>query len=306
MSEDPTRRALVRRLYTLLRLPEPSEPEMRQPDIRPSGDSRATNREAGIPGRITGRRGRDPQGSAPSSGRILWESEPEVRTKSTKIASSTSQVDWAGENGSGLPDPASLVGLEDAFDHTPLQPGERVAFCIRDKVAYHMETWEFLRSQNRGKCCICGRSNSLRIVTLPALPGSQDVLPRSPSYTDAFLTEGKIISLQEVPDFLNRAVIVQEEVHEVYQTKSTGTYFIRFQPRAPYEPVFSGFKVVIFNNYLKRWVASGISVEDYRGQIIRVRGVVQEHPKWGIEILVNSPRVIEIIQPEALQSDQSP
>jgi hypothetical protein len=210
-------------------------------------------------------------------------------------------IDWGGITSFGLPDPHGLVGVEDAFDHTPLLPGERVAFCTRDKVAYHIETWEFLRAQNRGRCCICGQTSVIQLVTLPGTPllRPEAVIPQP---LGTLLPGEKIISLKEVTEYLNLAVTVEDYVYEVYQTKSTGSYFVRFEPRSPYQPVFSGFKVVIFKNYLKRWTAAGLAVEDYRHRSIRVRGVVQEHPRWGIEILVNSPRMIEIVS----GADQKP
>ena len=56
------------------------------------------------------------------------------------------------------------------------------------------------------------------------------------------------------------------------------------------------FKVVIFPEYQDAWDAEGISLFDYQRKNIYVRGIIQTHEKWGIEILVNSPRVIEIIE----------
>ena len=51
-------------------------------------------------------------------------------------------IDWGS---SAAASPTSflegLIGLEDAFEHTPLIPGEKIAFCKRDQVAYHIATW---------------------------------------------------------------------------------------------------------------------------------------------------------------------
>src|SRR6266511_2084767 len=44
-------------------------------------------------------------------------------------------VDWQQGNS------GNLVGSVDAFEQTPLLPGEQVARCAHDKVAYHLSTW---------------------------------------------------------------------------------------------------------------------------------------------------------------------
>jgi hypothetical protein len=105
----------------------------------------------------------------------------------------------------------------------------------------------------------------------------------------------QVISLAQVPNFIGRMVIIQDFVHEVYQTKSTGTFFVRFEPRNHYDPPFEGFKLVIFPDYQPNWNEVGISIWSYEKKYIRARGIVQAHGTWGIEILVNSPRVIEVV-----------
>lgn len=205
------------------------------------------------------------------------------------------RIDWSGGTGIGTENPRNLIGVEDAFEHTPILAGELVAFCTVDKVAYHLSTWEFLRIQNQGRCCICGQSDVTKLIRLPGTlaPVPQVLAPRP---AVSILPGEHVIDLQEVPHFVGRAVIVQDFVHEVYRSHSTGTYWIRFEPRRPTDPPFAGFKLVIRPRYRKEWESQGIRVEDYAGHYIRVRGVVQNHETWGIEILVHSPRVIEVVE----------
>jgi hypothetical protein len=203
------------------------------------------------------------------------------------------RVEWSGNTPGSQPDPASLLGVEDAFEHTLLQSGEQVAFCKYDGVAYHLTTWDFLRRENGGRCCSCGKSGT--VITL-TLPGVSQPVRQAPEYIPVWLDAGQeIIRLETVSGFIGRSAIVQDFVHEVYQTKSTGTYFVRFEPRSHNDRVFDGFKVVIRPRYEVNWIKAGISPRSYAGHTIRVQGLIQEHPDWGIEILVNSPRVIQIL-----------
>jgi hypothetical protein len=177
-----------------------------------------------------------------------------------------------------------------------LLPGEKIAFCKHDKVAFHLATWDFLRQLNQGRCCICGQSNVINIYTLPGKLVEQHFVPQPVTPALVNRPGEKVIRLNEIYDHINYAVTVQDYVHEVYQTKSTGTYFVRFEPRNGKDPVYKGFKVVIFPKYERLWNEVGISIHDYARHTICVRGLIQVHPNWDIEILVNSPRVIQIIQ----------
>lgn len=212
------------------------------------------------------------------------------------------RIDWGGSTGNVLENPGVLIGVEDAFEHTPILAGEQIAFCTHDKVAYHLSTWEFLRVQNRGCCCICGKSDVIKLIRLPGTlaPAPQVLVPRP---TVPILPGENVIGLEDVPQFVGLAVMVQDFVHEVYRTRSTGTYFVRFEPRGRTDPVFAGFKLVIRPRYQSEWLNQGIRIEDYAGHYIRVRGIVQVHETWGIEILVNSPRVVEVVEGPKSEKD---
>lgn len=218
-----------------------------------------------------------------------------TKPRKTSLISTEKKIEWGGSALSATPDLESLIGIEDAYEHTPLVAGERIAFCKHDRVAYHFSTWEFLRQQNHGRCCICGKSDSITLFTLPGQL-IEKAYAFQPTIPEVSIKSGeKIIGLKETSDYINLAVIVQDFVQEVYCTKSTGTYFVRFEKRRPSGAPFHGFKVVIFSGYERLWNEMGMSIRDYAGHTIRVRGVIQKHPDWGIEILVNSPRVIQII-----------
>lgn len=233
---------------------------------------------------------------------IVWSEEKPPKTPPAKPPAGgkdrqpgTEKIDWGMSDAGGQPDLKGLIGVEDAFDHTPLQAGEKIAFCTLDKVAYHLQTWDFLRAQNHGRCCICGQSSGIRIYTLPGTYAGR-ALTFSVAQPSIQVYPGeKIISLDEVRDHLNRAVIVEDLVHKVHRSQK-GTYFIRFETLKRGDPVYSGFKAVIFEGYTSRWEEAGIPITSYQNKLIRVRGVVQEHEIWGIEILVNSPQLIEIVQ----------
>lgn len=235
-----------------------------------------------------------------SGKRIIWvptSNEIESPPSPTEIKHSEAsdiRIDWGG----GHPSEQMLGdfrGIEDAFDHTVFKPGEYVAFCKRDKVAYHISTWEFLRTQNQGRCCICGLTDVIKFITLPSFDqtpvySEPIVRPQFPGFSGDV-----VINLKQVPGYIGRAVVVQDYVYEVYKTQNTGTCFIRFEPRRYGDKPFSGFKLVVFPKYQYLWDEKSILLESYQGQYIRARGIVQTHDTWGIEILLNSPNLVEVV-----------
>jgi hypothetical protein len=277
---------LVRKLLTLLGIHKDSRTQQGAPPRRAADPDRD---------RITwsdssptrSRRTRTPPA------RVATNSARNTRTaRKPSRAGAVGEIEWP-RAGVGQLDLSSLIGAEDAFEHTKLEAGEKVAYCTYDKVAYHLSTWKFLQEKNRGRCCSCGRSGTIQIVELPGAP-VVEAPPRAPVETRWLRETKEVIGLKEIYDHVDRAVVVEGYVHEVYQSR-IGTYFVRFERRKWRDRPFDGFKVVIFDRYSTEWLAVGLRPEMYEGHKVRVRGVIQDHEKWGIEILVNSPRVIQII-----------
>lgn len=241
-----------------------------------------------------------PQPATPN--RIVWNESPPppatrpVVTPTPQPAApvKTGGIEWSSGGAGAAFNPASLIGVEDAFDHTPLLEGEQVGFCSFDKVAYHLSTWQFLKDQNRGACCICGRTNTIQLLRLPGTLVSQPVEAAPPKSRAGYY--GNVIRLEEINEYIDRAVTVQAYVYDVYQTINTGTVFIKFEPRQRGVPVYEGFKLVVFPKYHAAWARQGLDISAYKNRYILVRGIVQEHPKWGLEIIVNGPEVIQVVE----------
>jgi hypothetical protein len=268
------------------------------------GIDRASRRQASRPPRrvVTPEPDRitwlDSSTTGTASSRITPERSTTASTRSTTSARRTNRVkavgeiDWSSE-GDGKLDLRLLIGAEDAFEHTELKAGEKVAYCTFDKVAYHLSTWRFLQEKNNGRCCSCGRAGTIKVVQLPGLP-TVEAPPRVPAEIRWLRETKEVIGLEEIYDHVGRAVVVEGYVHEVYQSLK-GTYFVRFEKRKWGDRPFDGFKVVIFDRYASEWKVLKLSPKMYQGHNVRVRGVIQDHETWGIEILVNSPRVIRVI-----------
>ncbi len=223
------------------------------------------------------------------------EAQPSNQSSSSaspvKAAPASPKIDWGGSSGGKQIDLLGLIGVEDAYEHTPLQAGETVMFCQNDQVAYHLSTWQFLLKYNQGRCCACGRSDRMTRLTLP---GELLKAPPAPVVPVPLRVDEEVIGLDQIQEYIGRAAVVQDYVYNVHRSQK-GTFFIKFEPLEQAPRPFDGFKVVIFNDLAQNWERAGLSPLMYQQRTIRVRGVIQQHPEWGLEILVNSPRVIQIV-----------
>jgi hypothetical protein len=195
----------------------------------------------------------------------------------------------SGIAGFGPFDAAALVGVSDPLTLTPLQPGERIHACTRCRLGYHGETFDFLRAQNAGNCVGCRQADRLTIVLLPgATP-----LPLSPPLRPAPPTPADVVTLAKIRDHIGQVVTFEGYVHKVHRSK-LGTYFVKFEQT---DKPFAGFKLVIFDHYVPHWECATIDPMDYQGEVARVRGLVQDHPTWDLEIIVHRPEMISIVDP---------
>jgi len=161
--------------------------------------------------------------------------------------------------------------------------------CGRCCVGYHAETADFLRQANEGKCVSCQRSDRMAVVVLPgagrAAGGPAETAAVAPAAGD------RLVRLDKIWDHAGQIVTFEGFVHQVYQSRGSGTWFVKFeQTRIPTE----GFRLVIFNSFTKRWTEQGLDIRDYAGQTIRVRGLIRVDPTWGIQMLIDRPDVIGV------------
>ncbi|MFM9108825.1 MAG: hypothetical protein ACKOWF_19240 [Chloroflexota bacterium] len=185
-------------------------------------------------------------------------------------------------------DPADFIGVNDPYTLTPLEAGEVVRYCDSCKLGYHASTIDFLLQANDGRCAHCNVPN--RWITVE-LPGGKPEIPvpvpaQAPSQPD-----GAAVTLAKIWDHVDQIVTFEGYVHTVFQSRSTGTWFVKFeQTRTPLE----GFRLVIWSRYTSRWTDRGLDIRAYEGKTIRVRGLIRDDPNYGIQMLIDGPDAISV------------
>ena len=180
--------------------------------------------------------------------------------------------------------PPSLVGCFDPLDGTVLEVGERVVVCLACGTGYHATSWDFLSDHNGGACCNCKRTSELTYILLAA--------PTEAVKTPAVDRHGEVVRLEDLRGHVNLAVVFEGLVVAHQISAASGTHFIKFhQDRNP----FKGFKLVIFSSEIHRWDRAGIDPASYVGRTIQVRGLLKDHPRYGLEILPKAPDSIRLV-----------
>lgn len=184
-----------------------------------------------------------------------------------------------GQRQAGTPD---LVGCFDPLDGTELEEGERVVVCLSCGTGYHETSWTFLADHNYGACCNCKKTSDLSFVVLA---GSASGVRED--------QHGQIVRMEDLRAHVGRVVMFEGVVLAHQISQSSGTHFIKFHvDKNP----FKGFKLVIFSSEVHKWERRGVDPASYRHRVIQVRGLLKDHPAYGLEILPKAPAQIKVIK----------
>jgi hypothetical protein len=228
---------------------------------------------------------------------ILGRKEPHLiawrETEPSRRRANVSQILVARIDVSGVLDPVTGTGFSD---------GESAWRCTNCQMFYHSQTYRFLRDQNF-RCCVgCGQASlkRSRVGTAkkartkpqrPAIPESETRQEVTPRPGDQALFEPPAVGLDEISQYVGHVVCFQGRVVEVQRSRSANAYCVKFQ-RGAWARVF---KLVVFPNYVNNFTHGEQTIRDYIRKTIRVRGLVQRHPEWGLEILVYNESAIRVL-----------
>jgi hypothetical protein len=228
---------------------------------------------------------------------ILGRKEPHLitwrETEPSRLRGGASQIVVARIDVSGVLDPVTGTGFSD---------GESAWRCTNCQMFYHNQTYRFLRDQNF-RCCVgCGQASlersrvgtAKRSRTKPQRPASLEPEIRrefAQGPTDQTLFQPPAVRLVDISQYVGHVVYFQGRVVEVQRSRSANTYCVKFQ-RGPWARVF---KLLVFPNYVDNFTHGEQTIRDYARKTIRVRGLVQRHPEWGLEILVYNESAIVVL-----------
>lgn len=86
-----------------------------------------------------------------------------------------------------------------------------------------------------------------------------------------------------------KSVRVRGIVYRVGHSERSNTYFINFGPGR------SSFTGVIFRSAVKKFLEHRIDPRDYEGRKVELAGKLIDHPKYGLEIIVEDPKQVRFI-----------
>jgi len=228
---------------------------------------------------------------------ILGRKEPHLitwrETEPSRRRAGVTQIVVARIDVSGVLDPVTGTGFSD---------GESAWRCTNCQMFYHNQTYRFLRDQNF-RCCVgCGQASleRSRVGTAkkprikpqrPAIPEPETKQEFTQRPGDQTLFQPPAVRLAEISQYVGHVVCFQGRVVEVQRSRSANAYCVKFQ-RGAWARVF---KLVVFPNYVNNFTHGEQTIRDYARKTIRVRGLVQRHPEWGLEILVYNESTVTVL-----------
>ncbi len=205
-------------------------------------------------------------------------------------AGRASPLAWIDRPG---PRPAvDLARVRDPLTQAPFAPGE-IVWIHGCEAAFHEASYELLLKAGGGRCGVCAQAGGWSRARVPA-PAHAPAPVRAPAPTPAPSVDGASpaplprVTLDALRQHFGRAVYFVGRVVRV-QKSWGGHVFLQFEPGDR----FAGFKAVIFDRHVPLFRAAGIEFETLEGGTIGIRGLLQDHPKWGPQILVHDPACID-------------
>ncbi len=172
-----------------------------------------------------------------------------------------------------------LHDLCDAFTGEKLDLSKGLYRCEKCKVHYHNESFEVLRSENNGACVACGSKNLLCLTAGNA------------KTTTGRNFDPSIVSLADIRSHIGRVVTFEGYAHSVEVSRRGTDYAVMFEPKS----WVKGFKLVFFKGTTHK-VGGGNYIKGLKGRTIKVRGLVVNHPTFGLEIIVSERSMILSVQ----------
>jgi hypothetical protein len=96
-----------------------------------------------------------------------------------------------------------------------------------------------------------------------------------------------VVTLANVHLHVGRVVTFEGYVHQVHQSRRQKDYAVMFENAS----WTKGFKMVFFRGSVLR-VGGPTFIYSLRGRSVRVRGLIIDHPRFGLEILVSERSMI--------------
>jgi len=249
---------------------------------------------------------------ASGAAEILWGERPIVGTGTTDYG-------WREVAASGNAGTNDNAGALCPVDARPLDSGQSVCRCNTPgcQTGYHRDCWDFLQRENHGTCVSCGRASGVTSVASSGPRPTQETdvvpcpqcgtqnrvnrwLPRAsarcgscrsrlfPGFSDSFSTE--VIGLDRVRERVGQIVVFRGKVLEMRKVRG-GAYLLKFERGQ----TGRAFKLYIPDRYVPTFRSRGVRIENYLGNTVEVRGLVQRHPRWNYEIVVIEPNAIRAV-----------
>lgn len=105
-------------------------------------------------------------------------------------------------------------------------------------------------------------------------------------------SEGPLLEAREVEKIRERAgnqARVRGRVYRVGHSAKSNTYFLNFGPSR------SSFTAVIFASALDSFEKQKIRPATFEGKEIELTGEIKDHPKYGVEMILEDPSQIKIL-----------
>jgi hypothetical protein len=141
-------------------------------------------------------------------------------------------------------------------------------------------------------------SGECRGVASVAHPGGQDAgieshrvtfLPNAPAAAPAELPLLQARDTERIRGLIGNQARIRGRVFRVGHSAKSNTYFLGFGPSR------EALTAVIFASAVELFEKKKLSPKSFEGKEIEVEGIVKDHPQYGLEVILETPAQIRIV-----------
>ena len=97
-------------------------------------------------------------------------------------------------------------------------------------------------------------------------------------------------NLAKIRALAGRRARVRGRIYRIGHSRKSNTHFLNFGPSR------SSFTAVVFSSALERFKQGKIPLMNYEGQEVELTGEIRNHPRYGLEMILEDPSQIRMLQ----------
>jgi hypothetical protein len=144
-----------------------------------------------------------------------------------------------------------------------------------------LETQHSIPTIQSGSLPVSGEPRSYPVIFAPSLPSAEDTTGETPLVVAR--------EVEKIRALAGKQARIRGRVFRVGHSAKSNTYFLNFGPSR------EALTAVIFSSAVELFEKNKQPPRNFENKDVEIVGAIKDHPQYGLEIVVENPKQIKII-----------